>query len=152
MVGGFLILLGVSLGFMKYLTLAEVPIAILQWVQLHISSPVVFLLAVNLFLIIVGAVTDIFAAILVLVPLLAPIAPIYGIDPIHFGVIFLTNMELGYLMPPMGENLFLSSIRFKKKLSWIYGSTIPYLILIVAVILVVTYVPALTLAPVRWFR
>lgn len=152
MVGGFLILLGVSLGFMKYLTLAEVPVAILQWVQSHIASPIVFLLAVNLFLIIVGAVTDIFAAILVLVPLLAPIAPIYGIDPIHFGVIFLTNMELGYLMPPMGENLFLSSIRFKKKLSWIYVSTIPYLILIVAVILVVTYVPALTLAPVRWFR
>ena len=152
MVGGFLILLGVSLGFMKYLTLADVPTEILQWVQSHISSPLVFLLAVNVFLIVVGAVTDIFAAILVLVPLLVPIATIYEIDPIHFGVIFLTNMELGYLMPPMGENLFLSSIRFKKKLSWIYVSTIPYLILIVAVILLVTYVPALTLAPVRWLR
>jgi tripartite ATP-independent transporter DctM subunit len=154
MVGGFLILLGVSLGFMRYLTRAEVPAQMLAWVQLHIDRDNVlgFLLAVNLFLIVVGAVTDIFAAIMVLVPLLTPIAAFYNVDPIHFGVIFLTNMELGYLMPPMGENLFLSSIRFKKKLSWIYASTIPYLILIVAVILLVTYVPALTLAPVAWFR
>jgi TRAP-type C4-dicarboxylate transport system permease large subunit len=139
---------------MRYLTRAEVPAAILAWVQLHIDqdNAVGFLLAVNLFLIVVGAVTDIFAAILVLVPLLAPIAAFYKVDPIHFGVIFLTNMELGYLMPPMGENLFLSSIRFKKKLSWIYTATIPYLLLIVVVILIVTYVPALTLAPIAWFR
>ena len=152
MVGGFLIVLGVALGFMNYLTLANVPMRILEAVQLHISSPLMFLLALNIFLIVVGAVTDIYSAILVIVPLLVPLAEFYGINSVHLGVIFLTNMELGYLMPPMGENLFLSSIRFKQKLSWIYVSTLPYLVLIIAVVLLVTYVPELTLAPLRWFR
>ncbi len=152
MVGGFLIVLGVALAFMNYLTLEDVPTQILGWVQMHISSAAVFLLALNLFLIVVGAVTDIFSAILVIVPLLVPLAKFYQIDPVHMGVIFLTNMELGYLMPPMGENLFLSSIRFKKKLSWIYTSIIPYLILIMVVVLVVTYVPMLSLAPLKWLR
>ncbi len=152
MVGGFLILLGVALGFMNYLTLQDVPTRILELAQAHISSRVIFLLALNLFLIVVGAVTDIFSAILVIVPLLVPLAKYYQIEPVHLGVIFLTNMELGYLMPPMGENLFLSSIRFKQKLGWIYASTIPYLILIVVVVLLVTYAPELTLAPVRWLR
>jgi tripartite ATP-independent transporter DctM subunit len=152
MVGGFLILLGVALGFMNYLTLEDVPNRILELAQANISSKAVFLLALNLFLIVVGAVTDIFSAILVIVPLLVPLAKHYQIEPVHLGVIFLTNMELGYLMPPMGENLFLSSIRFKQKLGWIYSSTIPYLILIVVVVLLVTYVEGLTLAPVRWLR
>jgi tripartite ATP-independent transporter DctM subunit len=152
MVGGFLILLGVALGFMNYLTLESVPVKILELVQAHIASPAVFLLVLNLLLIVVGAVTDIFSAILVIVPLLTPLARFYGIDPVHLGVIFLTNMELGYLMPPMGENLFLSSLRFKQKLSWIYAATIPYLILIVGVVLLVTYFPVLTLAPVRWIK
>jgi tripartite ATP-independent transporter DctM subunit len=152
MVGGFLILLGVALGFMNYLTLEDVPAKILELAQAHISSRAAFLLVLNLFLIVVGAVTDIFSAILVIVPLLTPLARHYGIEPVHLGVVFLTNMELGYLMPPMGENLFLSSIRFKQKLSWIYASTIPYLALIVAVVLLVTYAPELTLAPVRWLR
>jgi len=152
MVGGFLIILGVALGFLDYLNSAEIPPMIVDWVRTHVSSPLVFLLVLNVLLVIVGAISDIYSAILVIVPLIVPIAKHYDIDPVHLGVIFLTNMELGYLMPPMGENLFLSSIRFKKKLSWIYVSTMPYLILIIAVVLLVTYVPELTLAPVRWFR
>lgn len=152
MVGGFLIVLGVALAFMNYLTLEDVPTRILSLVQSHISSAAMFLLALNLFLVVVGAVTDIFSAILVIVPLLVPLAKFYQIDPVHMGVIFLTNMELGYLMPPMGENLFLSSIRFKQRLSWIYSSVIPYLFLIVAVVLIVTYVPILSLAPLKWLR
>src|SRR5262249_8400983 len=118
MVGGFLIILGVALGFMDYLNAAEIPPMILSCVRTHISSPAVFLLVLNALLIIVGAISDIYSAILVIVPLIVPIAVHYNIDPVHLGVIFLTNMELGYLMPPMGENLFLSSIRFKRKLSW----------------------------------
>ena len=151
MVGGFLIILGAALGFMDYLNSAEIPPMIVEWVQRHISSPLVFLLVLNVLLVVVGAISDIYSAILVIVPLIVPIANHYGIDPIHLGVIFLMNMELGYLMPPMGENLFLSSLRFKRKLSWIYVSTLPYLILIVIVVLLVTYVPELTLAPVKWF-
>ena len=152
MVGGFLIILGVALGFMDYLNSAEIPPIILAWIQAHIASPVVFLLVLNLLLIVVGAISDIYSAILVVVPLIVPIANFYSIDPVHLGVIFLMNMELGYLMPPMGENLFLASIRFKRKLSWVYASTSPYLILIVIVVLLVTYVPQLTLWPVRWWE
>ena len=152
MVGGFLIILGVALGFMDYLNSAEIPPLILAWIQAHIHSPIVFLLALNVLLVLVGAISDIYSAILVVVPLIVPIANYYSIDPIHLGVIFLMNMELGYLMPPMGENLFLASIRFKRNLSWIYASTIPYLILIVVVVLLVTYVPQLTLWPVRWYE
>lgn len=152
MVGGFLIILGVALGFMDYLNSAEIPPMILAWIQAHIASPLVFLLVLNLLLIVVGAISDIYSAILVVVPLIVPIANYYSIDPVHLGVIFLMNMELGYLMPPMGENLFLASTRFKRKLSWIYASTIPYLILIVIVVLLVTYVPQLTLWPVRWWE
>src|SRR5688572_15869501 len=140
MVGSFLIILAVALGFMDYLNTAEIPPTILTWVKSHIDSPAVFLLVLNALLILVGAISDIYSAILVIVPLMVPIANHYGIDPVHLGVIFLVNMELGYLMPPMGENLFLSSIRFKRKLSWIYASTLPYLLLIVAVVLLVTYV------------
>ena len=97
----------------------------LDWVQTHISSPILFLLALNFFLVIVGALMDIYSAILVVVPLIAPMGLAYGIDPVHLGIIFLANMELGYLMPPMGENLFLSSYRFKQSLTRIYVSQRP---------------------------
>ena len=103
-----------ALGFTDYLIHAEVPMQALDWVRAHIQSPWVFLLALNVFLLIVGAMMDIYSAILVVVPLITPIAAAYGIDPVHLGIVFLANMELGYLTPPMGENLFLSSFRFKK--------------------------------------
>ena len=107
----------------------------------HIDSPFVFLLALNVLLILVGAMMDIYSAIVVVVPLIPPMAAAYGIDPVHLGVIFLANMELGYLMPPMGENLFLSSYRFERPLTEVYRSTLPYSVLVLAVVLLITYVP-----------
>jgi TRAP-type C4-dicarboxylate transport system permease large subunit len=118
---------------------------ILEWVQGHVDSPLVFLLALNILLIIVGALMDIYSAIVVIVPLITPIAEAYGIDPVHLGVIFLANMELGYLMPPMGENLFLSSYRFDRPLPEVYRSTLPYTLILAATVLLITYLPALTL-------
>ncbi len=145
LVGSFFIILGVALGFNAYLIDAQVPTLALEWVQSHITSPMVFLLALNILLIIVGALMDIYSAIFIIVPLVAPMGAAYGIDPVHLGIIFLANMELGYLMPPMGENLFLSSMRFEKPLGQIYKYTLPYIVLIAISVLVITYVPWLTL-------
>lgn len=145
MLGGFLIILGVALGFTNYLVHAEIPMQALHWVSAHIESPIVFLLALNVFLLIVGALMDIYSAILVVVPLIAPMGVAYGIDPVHLGIIFLVNMELGYLMPPMGENLFLSSYRFNQSLTRVYLSTTPYLFLLLGAVLLITYVPFITL-------
>jgi tripartite ATP-independent transporter DctM subunit len=152
LVGGFLIILGMALGFTNYLISAEIPMKALAWVQLHIESKLAFLLALNILLIVIGALMDIYSAILIVVPLIQPIAAAYEIDPIHLGVIFLANMELGYLMPPMGENLFLSSYRFNQPLSRIYRSTLPFLVVLLAIVLLITYVPALTLFPLQWVK
>jgi C4-dicarboxylate transporter, DctM subunit len=149
LVGGFLIILSVALGFTNYLILAEVPTQLLEWVRGNVQSPVVFLLALNVLLVIVGALMDIYSAIVIVVPLVTPIAAAYGIDPIHLGVIFLANMELGYLMPPMGENLFLSSYRFNRPLTEVYRSTLPYTLMLAGAVLIITYVPGLTLWLVR---
>jgi tripartite ATP-independent transporter DctM subunit len=145
LLGGFLIILSVALGLTNYLVIAEVPVRLLDWAQARITSPMVFLLALNLFLILVGAVMDIYSAIVVVVPLILPLARAYGIDPIHLAVIFLANMELGYLMPPMGENLFLSSYRFNQSLTSIYRSTVPYTAILFVAVLLITYIPALSL-------
>jgi len=145
LVGGFMIILSVALGFTNYLILAEIPMQALDWVQAHIESPLVFLLALNVLLIIVGALMDIYSAIIVVVPLIYPMAAAYGIDPTHLGIIFLANMELGYLMPPMGENLFLSAFRFGKPLTEVYRSTLPYIAILLGAVLLITYVPAMTL-------
>jgi C4-dicarboxylate transporter DctM subunit len=123
----------------------------LAWVQAYIQSPYVFLLALNVLLIIVGALMDIYSAIIVIVPLITPVAVAYHIDPIHLGIIFLANMQLGYLMPPMGENLFLAAYRFDQPLGRIYRSTIPYVIILLFAVLVITYVPPITLWLLRVF-
>lgn len=145
LVGGFMIILSVALGFTNFLIIAQVPTAALEWVQTHIDSPIVFLLALNALLIVVGAMMDIYSAIVVVVPLIAPIAAAYGIDPVHLAIVFLANMELGYLMPPMGENLFLSSYRFDKPLTEVYRSTLPYTGLLLLSVLLITYFPPMTL-------
>jgi len=146
MVGGFMIILSVALGLTNYLIIAQIPMHALNLVKEFIESPALFLLALNALLIIVGALMDIYSAIIIIVPLIAPMAAAYGIDPIHLGIIFLANMQLGYLMPPMGENLFLSAYRFKKPLTEIYRATIPYVVILTATILLITYIPSLTLA------
>jgi len=145
MIGGFMIILSVALGLTNYLIIAQIPMQVLSWVQEFIESPYVFLLMLNVLLIIVGALMDIYSAIIVLVPLIAPMAGAYGIHPVHLGIIFLANMQLGYLMPPMGENLFLSAYRFDKPLAEVYRCVLPYVGIILIAVLAITYIPALTL-------
>ena len=146
LIGGFMIILGVALGFTNYLVIADIPTTLLEWSQARIESPVIFLLALNLFLIAVGALMDIYSAIVVVVPLILPLAGAYGVEPLHLAVIFLANMELGYLMPPMGENLFLASYRFNQSLPRIYRSTVPYTAMLFVAVLLITFVPWLSLS------
>lgn len=150
-VGGILIILGVALGFTSYLVNAEIPSRMIDWVQLHVHSKYVFLLLLNLALLVVGAMMDIFAAILVVVPLLQPLAAAYAIDPVQMGIIFIANLELGYLHPPVGINLFLAAYRFKKPMSTIIWATLPFLFVLFGSVLLITYVPWMTTAPLRWF-
>lgn len=149
LVGGVLLILGVALGLTNYLIDAQVPDLALEWVQSHIESRYVFLLALNLLLLIVGCMMDIFSAILVVVPLIAPMGAAYGIDPVHLGIIFLANLELGYLTPPVGMNLFLASYRFGEPLTRVYRSVVPFLLILLGGVLAITYLPFLTLALVR---
>jgi C4-dicarboxylate transporter DctM subunit len=150
LVGGVLIILGVAMGLTSYLVDAEIPAEALAWVEANIESKWVFLIVLNLFLLVVGCLMDIFSALVVVVPLILPIGAHFGIDPIHLGIIFLANLELGFLTPPVGMNLFLSSYRFEQPLTRVYKYTLPFLLILFAAVLLVTYVPALTLAPVEW--
>ena len=147
MVGGFMIILSVALGLTNYLIIAQIPMHALNWVKEFIESPILFLLALNALLIVVGALMDIYSAIIIIVPLIAPMAAAYGINPVHLGVIFLANMQLGYLMPPMGENLFLSAYRFNRSLPQVYRATLPYVVILGITILLITFLPWMTLAP-----
>ncbi|MCK4578729.1 MAG: TRAP transporter large permease subunit [Candidatus Marinimicrobia bacterium] len=145
LVGGVLIIMGVAMGLTSYLVDAQVPSRALHWVQSHIDSKLVFLLALNGALLIVGALMDIFSAIIVVVPLIAPMGLAFGVDPVHLGIIFLVNLELGYLTPPVGMNLFLSSYRFSLPLPKVYSSVVPYLIILAFGVLLITYIPSITL-------
>ncbi|OGQ06964.1 MAG: C4-dicarboxylate ABC transporter [Deltaproteobacteria bacterium RIFCSPLOWO2_12_FULL_40_28] len=145
MVGGILIILGVAMGLTNYLVDQDVTTQIFNWVKPHITSQAMFLLLLNVFLLIVGSLMDIFSAIIVVVPIIMPLALKYGVNPIHLGMIFLTNLEVGYLHPPLGLNLFIASYRFKKSLYELYWATLPFLILVIIALLVITYVPELSL-------
>ena len=150
-VGGILLIMGVALGFTNYLIDAEIPSKLIDWLQSHVQSKYLFLLLLNGALLVVGALMDIFAAILVVVPLIKPLAIAYGIDPVQMGVIFIANLELGYLHPPVGINLFLSAYRFKKPMGTIIWATLPFLFILMGTVLLITYVPWLTTAPLRWW-
>jgi hypothetical protein len=126
---------------------AQMPAKLVEWTQSHVESRIVFLLAINAILLVVGTVMDIFSAIVVVLPLIAPIAKAYGIDPYHLGVIFLLNLEVGYLHPPVGLNLFITSVKFQRPVTEVMWATIPFLITMIVALLVVTYVPALTVVP-----
>ncbi len=139
-----LILLSVAMGLTSYMVDAQVAQALLEWVKSHIDSRLVFLLALNALLLVVGCLVDIFSAIVVVVPLIAPIAAAYGVHPVHLGIVFLANLELGYLTPPVGMNLFLSSSRFGKPLVRVYRDTLPFLLILAAAVLLITYVPEMT--------
>ena len=140
-----LALLGMALGFTNYLIIAQVPMHALEWIQSVVESPLLFLLLINILLIVAGALMDIYSAIIVIVPLIVPMAAAYGIDPVHMGVIFMANAQLGYLMPPMGENLFLSAYRFNLPLTRIYRYALPYIGILILTVLLITYWPAMTL-------
>ncbi len=144
LIGGVFIILGVAMGLTNYLVDAEVPMKAAAWVQAHMHSRVLFLLALNVFLLIVGCLMDIFSAIVVVVPLILPISRVFGLDPLHLGMIFLANLELGYLTPPVGMNLFLASYRFDKPLIQVYRYAVPFLLVLLVVVLLITYIPALT--------
>lgn len=151
LVGGVLLILGVALGFTNYLIDAQIPDAAIEWVTGSIRSPWLFLFLLNLFLLVVGCLMDIFSAIVVVVPLMVPLGSAFGIDPVHLGILFLANLELGYLTPPVGMNLFLSSYRFNKPLSEVYRSVGPMLVVLFVGVLLITYVPPLTTLLPRWF-
>jgi C4-dicarboxylate transporter, DctM subunit len=144
LVGGVLLILGVALGFTNYLVDAEVPARGVAWVTSQVHSPLLFLLLLNAFLLVVGCLMDIYSAIVVVVPLLVPLGAAFGIDPVHLGVIFLANLQLGYLTPPVGMNLFLASYRFDKPLLEVYRASIPMLFIFLIGVLLITYAPPLT--------
>lgn len=152
LVGAVLILLGVAMGLTSYFVDADVPKMLLKWTQAHIHSQVVFLLVLNGVLLVLGSVFEIFASIVILAPLLAPMAVAYGIDPLHLGVVFLANLELGFLFPPMGLNLILSSSRFGKPLTRLYKEALPFLCILAVGVLLITYVPAMTKGFAHWVR
>jgi tripartite ATP-independent transporter DctM subunit len=151
LVGGILIILASALGLTNYLVDAEVPMQILGWIQQYISSPITFLLVLNVFLLIVGCLMDIFSAIIVVVPLIVPVAAGYGIDLVHLGVIFLTNLEIGYSTPPVGLNLFISSFRFRKPVFEVYRASLPFLAILLVALAIITYLPWLSLGLVKLF-
>jgi tripartite ATP-independent transporter DctM subunit len=150
LVGGVLLILGVALGFTNYLVDAQVPVRAVEWVTGAVHSKYAFLLALNVCLLVVGCVMDMYSAIVVVVPLLVPLGAAYGIDPIHLGIIFLANMELGLLTPTVGLNIFLSSYRFNKPVLQISRAVIPMQCMLVLGVLLITYLPWLTTLLPRW--
>jgi C4-dicarboxylate transporter, DctM subunit len=151
LVGGILLILGVALGFTNYLVAAQIPEFAVAWTTRTIHSPLLFLLLLNLFLVVVGCLMDIYSAIIIQVPLLVPLGLAYGIDPVQLGVIFLANLELGYLTPPVGLNLYMSSYRFGKPVPTVLMSVLPIIVVLHIGVLLITYVPALTTTLPRWF-
>lgn len=145
LVGGILIILSCSMGATAYLIDAEIPQKALFWAQQVFSSKITFLLVLNIFLLITGMMLDIFSAIIIVVPLIVPIALSYGINPVHLGIIFLTNLEIGYLTPPVGLNLFISSYRFDKSITELYRISLPFLFIMLIALVLITYIPDLSL-------
>lgn len=146
LVGGVLIILGLSLASTNYLIDAQVPTKLFAFVQEHIHSKLTFLMLLNIFLLVLGMMLDVFSALVIIVPLTLPIAVGYGIHPVHFGIIFLANMQIGYFTPPVGMNLFIASYRFNKPITELYHATIPFMFILIFAVLIITYWPALSLS------
>jgi C4-dicarboxylate transporter, DctM subunit len=141
LIGGVLLILGVSLGFTNYLVDAEVPTRAVEWTTRNIHSSFLFLLLLNGFMVVVGCLIEIYPAIVIEVPLLVPLGAAYGIDPIRLGIIFLANLELGYLTPPVGLNLLMSSYRFHKPVGEVLRSVLPVVAVLSTGLLLITYIP-----------
>ena len=148
-VGGIILILGVSMAFTNFLIDAQVPNQLFGWIKTYIHDKWTFLLLLNIFLLLIGAILDIFSAIVIIAPLLIPIALGYGIHPIHLGVIFLANMQIGYFTPPVGVNLFIASYRFNKSITELYHATIPFMFVLLGAVLLITYWPWLSLVFVK---
>jgi len=149
MVGGILLILAVALAFSDYLVFAGVPETLFAFIQTHVESKLAFLLLLNLVLLALGALLDIFAALVIMVPLILPVALGYGIDPVHLGIIFVANMQIGYITPPVGMNLFIASYRFHKPITELFRATIPFMMVLLVVLALITYIPELSLFLVR---
>ena len=145
MVGGIIVILGASLAFNSFLIDQQVPDRIFEFIQSRIESKIGFLLLLNGFLLIVGSLLDVFSALIIVVPLIVPIAANYGVDLIHLGIIFLTNLQIGYSTPPIGMSLFIASLRFEKSILQLYVASLPFLCILLAVLAVITFVPSLSL-------
>jgi len=148
--GGILMILAVSMASTNYLVDQEVPAKLFELIKAHVTSKYTFLLILNLFLLVVGVMLDIFSALVLVVPIIIPIATLYGVDPIHLGIIFLTNLQIGYCTPPVGLNLFLASYCFNKPVAILYRATLPFLAILLAALGLITYYPALSLWLVGW--
>ena len=146
MVGGILLILGIALlAFTNFLVDAEVPQQLLVFINQYIEDPLSFLILLNILLLALGAMLDIFSALVIMVPLLLPVAVGYGIHPVHLGIIFLANMQIGYFTPPVGMNLFIASYRFKKPLTELYTATLPFFMVLLFALMLITYFPYLSL-------
>ena len=146
MVGGILLVLGVALAFANFLVDVEIPQKLFAFAQEHIESKLEFLLLLNLTLLFLGAFLDIFSALAVVVPLILPVAVGYGVHPVHLGIIFLANMQIGYFTPPVGMNLFVASYRFKKPIQDLYLASWPFMAVLLIALILITYVPWISLA------
>ena len=149
LIGGVLIILGVAMGLTSYLIDAQIPILILSWAKGALASKYSFLLMLNIFLLLVGCLMDIFSAIIVIVPLIAPLGVYFGVDPVHLAIIFIANLELGFLTPPVGMNLFLAAYRFDEDMPKIYQATLPFFLVRLLAVGLITYIPVLTLGLLR---
>lgn len=149
LVGAILLILCCALGLTNYMVDEEIPMKILEAMKTLITNKYLFLFVLNIFLLIVGCLMDIFSAIIVVVPLILPIAEQFGVNPLHLAIVFLTNLEIGYITPPVGINLFISSFRFNKPVIELYKVSIPYLLLMIFALIIITYIPWLTLL---WFN
>ena len=152
MVGAILLILGVALGLTNYLIQEEVPQQILEVISQYIENKYTFLILLTIFLLIVGCLMDIFSAIIVVVPLITPIAAQYNVDPVHLGIIFLANLELGYLTPPVGMNLFIASLTFEKPVVKLYRMVLPFLGLLFLAVLVIAFYEPLSMSLVEVVR
>ncbi len=145
LVGGIMIIIGASLASTNYMIDAEIPTRLFELIQQHIDDQLTFLILLNLFLLGLGMILDIFSAIVIIVPIILPIAVGYGVHPVHLGIIFLANMQLGYFTPPVGMNLFIASYRFEKPIMTLYRATIPFFFILLIAVLIITYWPTLSL-------
>ncbi len=146
LVGAILIILGASLASTNYLIDTEVPIRLFEAIRAHIDSRLTFLILLNLFLLALGMMLDIFSALVIVVPIILPVAVGYGIHPVHLGIIFLANMQIGYITPPVGMNLFIASYRFERPVIEVYRATVPFFLILLCTVLLITYWPELSLA------